>query len=57
MKKEQVAGLEQTKQEGAEPPIEPIVQPELETLHSFEQLQMKNNQLFHCEEKQNSNTE
>ena len=36
MKKEQVAGLEQTKQEGAEPPIEPIVQPELETLHSIE---------------------
>ena len=36
MKKEQVAGLEQTKQEGAESPIEPIIQPELETLHSFE---------------------
>ena len=36
MKKEQVAGLEQTKQEGAESPIEPIIQPELETLHSIE---------------------
>ena len=36
MKKEQVAELEQTKQEGAESPIEPIIQPELETLHSFE---------------------
>ena len=36
MKKEQVAGLEQTKQEGAESPIEPIIQPELETLHSLE---------------------
>ena len=36
MKKEQVDGLEQTKQEGAESPIEPIIQPELETLHSIE---------------------
>src|SRR4051794_29427986 len=36
MKNEQVAGLEQTKQEGAESPIEPIFQPELETLHSIE---------------------
>ena len=36
MKREQVAGLEQTKQEGADSPIDPIIQPELETLHSFE---------------------
>ena len=36
MKKEQVAGIEQTKQEGPESPIEPIIQPELETLHPFE---------------------
>ena len=36
MKKEHVAGLEQMKQEGAESPIEPIIQPELETLYSIE---------------------
>ena len=35
MKKEQVAELEQAKQEGAESPIEPIIQPELETLQSI----------------------
>ena len=36
MKKEQVAGLEQTEQEGAESATETIIRPELETLHSFE---------------------
>ena len=36
MKKEQVAGIEQTKQEGSESPNEPIIQLELETLDSFE---------------------
>ena len=33
MKKEQVTGL--SKQEGAESPIEPIIQPKLETLQSI----------------------
>ena len=36
MKKEQVAELGQTKQEGAESTTETIIQPELEALHSFE---------------------
>ena len=36
MKKEQVVRLEQVKQVGAESTIEPIIQPELETLHSIE---------------------
>ena len=35
LKKEQAAGLEQTKQKEAESPIEPIIQPELERLHSI----------------------
>ena len=43
VKKEQVDGLEQMKQEGAESPIEPIIQPELETLHSFESTPIENN--------------
>jgi len=36
MKKEQVSELGQTNQEGAESATKPIIQPELEALHSFE---------------------
>ena len=42
MKSEQVSGLEQMKQKGAESLIEPIIQPELETLHSFDVTPDKN---------------
>ena len=36
VKKEQAARLEQVKHVGAESPRKPIIQPELETVHSFE---------------------